>query len=190
MSIKKSNAIVSLIIVVASVGALFGVAYPSSPMATTVTASSIQRYTSFSEVAVPISYFKETETAVPVCTNVQAIIRSNDTCAILVFISTRSGLTTNYATVPASTVISLWILRPSGFVNTFTNQIVESDTSLTLKSTTIVLNTVSEQVPIYVSTFHINQTAFTYLAFLAIIGAVALAVIIAYPKKPKSQSDN
>jgi|SRR5208337_1736544 len=75
----------------------------------------------------------------------------------------------------------------STLTNSYTVGIAE--TSSTIVSTTIPFTTLSTNVPPdYVSAFGINQIEFTYLAFFAIIGAVALAIIIAYPTKSKSQS--
>jgi len=69
----------------------------------------------------------------------------------------------------------------------FTANIAE--VSATTLSTTIPFRTLSTKAPpVYISTFGINKTAFTYIALVFTMGAVAVAIVIAYPKKPKSQA--
>jgi hypothetical protein len=77
-------------------------------------------------------------------------------------------------------------------ISTLTYSYTTSSTQIftTILSTTVPFETLSTNAPPIYMSYHINQTGFTDLAFAAIIGAVGLAIIIAYPKKKGSESKN
>jgi len=189
MSLKKSNIIVSTIIVVASVGALFGLSYQAPttailtetgyPMvtgATTVPFYSTSYANYLSSVRVACAYWINHQASCtawngnPDLANAQALMMCLTTTITFTCVVVERNENVTY----------------SSAVNTPTYYYTAD---ITQASTTILFSTFSTNAPPnYVSTFGINQTDFTYLSFFVIIAAIALAIIIAYPKKFSSQS--
>jgi hypothetical protein len=198
MSVKKSNIIVSIIIVVACVGALFGLSY-QAPTTTILTESEYPTYIGYAVFTVSNYYYSYSssygyqnieklcaewgypEKMVCFVGNPEiALAEAENVCVAVSLQNTGScSVVDEGGSAGGITAIASY---------TTSTRTVFYSIGRTESSTTILFSTLSTNAPIYMLAFRITQNDFTNLALIVTIAAVALAIIIAYPKKSGESS--
>ncbi|HKM50126.1 MAG TPA: hypothetical protein VJZ75_03005, partial [Candidatus Bathyarchaeia archaeon] len=177
LSIKKSNIIVSIIIVVASVGALFGLSY-QAPTTTILTETEYQTHAQQFVFQAQSTYYYtnvarylEAACAEWVYNQMTCTTTNGNVNAALTWAEAfcTAFMSSNYDVsdcVYAERSISVTYSRPVGTTSFYITENIP-EVSTTILSTTIPFATLSTKAPpIYMSALRMSQTNFTYVAFL------------------------